>query len=112
MKGRPDPLLQRRGALARLLPRFREMLPGSLVFRRRRCGKANCICARGRAHWHRSAQLVIAQRGGAAKTYHVPHHQVQEVQRRLALRAELEAKVREILRLNLERWLAEKKPKP
>ena len=49
---------------------------------------------------------------GRRRPIHVPHHQVQEVQRRLALRAELEAKVREILRLNLERWLAEKKPKP
>ena len=112
MKGRPDPLLQLRGVLARLLPRFREMLPGALVFRSRRCGKPNCICAQGRAHWHRSAQLVIAQRGGPSKTYHVPHQQVQEVQQRLALRAELESKVREILRLNLQRWLAEKKSKP
>ncbi len=106
---RNDPQLERRGALARALARFREMMPGSLVFRSRPCGKAGCVCARGKKHWHSSFQLVLYQRGGTPKTYHVPQEQVPEVKARIALRKEFEEKVKGILRINLERWLSGKK---
>lgn len=104
-----DPELQRRAALARALGRFREMLPGALVYRRRPCGKSSCRCQQGKQHWHGSYQLVVPRKGSYARTYHVPNDQVGEVEQRIAQRKALEGKVREILQINLGRWLEGKK---
>lgn len=104
-----DPELQRRGALARALGRFRQMLPGALVYRRRPCGKSSCRCGQGKEHWHGSYQLVVPRKGSYSRSYHVPREQVEEIQSRLAERQELEAKVREILEINLRRWLRGKR---
>lgn len=110
MAGPPnDPELQRRGRLVRALGRFREMLPGALVYRRRRCGKSGCRCQQGKEHWHGSYQLVVPRRGSYSQTYHVPQDQVEEIESRLAQRKAFEGKFREILEINLRRWLKSKK---
>lgn len=43
-------LRARRSALAARLPEAGGLLPGTLVERRRRCGKGGCRCARGELH--------------------------------------------------------------
>ena len=104
-----DPELQRRGTLVRALGRFREMLPGALVYRRRACGKSGCRCQQGKEHWHGSYQLVVPRRGSYSQTYHVPQDQVEEIEARIAQRKAFEEKFREILGINLRRWLESKK---
>lgn len=104
-----DPQLHRRGVLARALGRFREMLPGALVYRLRPCGKPGCRCRQGKEYWHGSYQLVVSRRGAHPQTYHVPQEQVEEVEAHLAERKAFEGKFREILEINLERWLEGKK---
>jgi hypothetical protein len=49
-----------RSQLAQLLSR-RGVIRGTLLVRRRKCGKANCRCARGEGH--ESLFLVISQNG-------------------------------------------------
>lgn len=104
-----DAQLQRRGVLARSLGRFREMLPGALVYRRRPCGKSGCRCRLGKEHWHGSYQLVVPRRGSCSRTYHVPQDQVEEIEARIAQRKAFEGKFREILQINLRGWLETKK---
>lgn len=104
-----DPDLRRRGALARTLGRFREMLPGALVYRSRPCGKSSCRCQQGKEYWHSSYQLVVPRKGSYSQTYHVPQEQVEEVESRIAQRKTFEGKYREILEINLRRWLEGKK---
>jgi hypothetical protein len=104
-----DPELQRRGVLVRALGRFREMLPGALIYRRRPCGKSGCRCQQGREHWHGSYQLVVPRRGSYSQTYHVPTDQVDEIEAGIAQRKAFEGKFREILAINLRRWLETKK---
>jgi hypothetical protein len=85
------------------------MLPGSLVYRRRPCGKSGCRCQQGEEYWHASYQLVVPRRGSYSRTYHVPSDQVREIEASLAQRKAFEGKFREILEINLRRWLETKK---
>ena len=47
------------------------LLRGSLLVRRRVCGKPNCRCTLGREHEHESLYLVISQ-GGRTHQLYVP----------------------------------------
>jgi hypothetical protein len=85
------------------------MLPGSLVYRRRPCGKSGCRCQQDKQYWHASYQLVVPRRGSYSRTYHVPSHQVREIEARIGQRKAFEGKFREILEINLRRWLETKK---
>ena len=49
-----------RSQLAQLIDQ-RGLIRGSLLLRRRRCGKSNCKCARGDGH--QSLYLVVSQAG-------------------------------------------------
>ena len=62
MKSPPDPDLQTRGRIIRSFGALREMLPGSFVERKRRCGRPNCRCARGQLHGPYAYHF--ARRGG------------------------------------------------
>jgi hypothetical protein len=102
-----DSELQLRGRLVRSLGALREMLPGSFVERRRRCGKPSCRCADGK-HLHSQYQLsVLAE--GELKTYNVPAGQAQEVRRRVDLHRRFQRAAAMIATLNLRRWLRERK---
>jgi len=102
-----DPELQLRGRLVRSLGALRDMLPGSFVERRRRCGKPGCRCADGK-HLHSQYQLsVLAE--GELKTYNVPAAQAPEVRHRVGLHRRFQKAAAMIASVNLRRWLRERK---
>ena len=105
-----DPELQLRGRLVRSLGALRDMLPGSFVERRRRCGKPHCRCADGQ-HLHSQYQLSVLT-DGELKTYNVPLGQAAEVRRRVALHRRFQKAAALITALNLRRWLRARKPNP
>ena len=65
-----DPDLQTRGRLIRSLGALREMLPGSFVERKRRCGRPNCHCADGQ-NLHSQFQISVLV-DGKPKVFNVP----------------------------------------
>jgi len=95
-----SPDLKKRGALARRLLRYREMLPGSLVFTHTRCGKLNCLCAQGE-HLHPICQFVAKVRG-KTQTLYIPEDLVPWVQERFRLYKAFQEDAAEIGRINLE----------
>ncbi len=68
-------LWQAYAALARTLrtlQRGQPMVPGSLYLLRRKCGKPNCRCARGRLH---AAWVLTRSESGQSRLYSVPPDQ-------------------------------------
>ena len=60
------------GAAGRILKHFlrgQPMPPGSFYLQKRRCGKANCRCARGGLH---TAWVITRSQDGATRTFMVP----------------------------------------
>ena len=104
-----DSELQRRGQLVRSLGRWREMLPGTLVVRYRKCGKPTCRCARGQ-NLHLQRQLSVLL-DGKLKTIHIPDELVQQVQERVEMRRRFEQAAAAISHLNLRRLVRRKKEK-
>ena len=104
-----DPELELRGRLVRSLGALREMLPGSFVERQRACGKPNCRCADGE-HLHAQYQLSVLWEG-KGKTFHVPAEGAEEVRRRVDLHRRFQKAAAMIGKLNLRRWLRERKQK-
>jgi len=98
-----DPELVLRGRLARSLGALREMLPGSFIERRRKCGKPTCRCANGK-DLHPQFLLSVFS-AGVTKTYHIPAAMAEEVRQRVELRKRFEALAEEICRINLRRLL-------
>lgn len=74
MKG----LLERRKRLLAKLPPLDEVLRGSLVERRIRCGKASCRCAGGDLHG--AVYLSVTHRGGRTEQISLPAELVGAVQ--------------------------------
>lgn len=105
MPGEPD--LQSRGQLIRRLGRFREMLPGSFVENKRSCGRPNCHCADGKT-LHTQYQISVLI-DGQPKTFHVPKGMVDQVREKIALRQRFEAAAAVICKINLRRFLKERK---
>lgn len=71
---------QFRSKLAQLIGQ-RGLIRGSLLVRRRRCGKPTCKCARGEGH--QSLYLVISQ-GGRSRQLFVPKAYEQAVRQWVA----------------------------
>ena len=68
--------------LLRKLPDLREVLRGSLVERYRRCGKANCRCARRGDPGHGPAYyLMVTVAPGKTVQVYVPREQKEQVER-------------------------------
>lgn len=68
-----DDLLARRERLLASLPPLTELVRGSFVVRRLRCGKSDrCRCGRGLLH--RAAYLSVTFKGGATEQISVPRH--------------------------------------
>lgn len=101
-----DPDLRRRGRLVRSLAAWREMLPGSLVEGRRRCGKPNCRCADG-VHLHRAYQISVLWQG-QPRTFHVPAAWVEEVRARVEMARRFHEAAATIAEINLLRFLRRK----
>jgi hypothetical protein len=65
--GMSAPERQARSRLVQLLSQPRGILRGSLLVRRRVCGKPGCKCARGQKH--ESLYLVITDKGRTRQLY-------------------------------------------
>jgi len=111
MHSEHDPDLQSRGRLMRNLSALREMLPGSFVERRRKCGKPNCRCAQGKPEDLHVEFLLSALSQGKPRTFHIPAALVEEVRRRVELRRRFQLAGDTICAINLGRLLQRKPPK-
>ena len=106
-----DPELESRGRLVRSLGNLREMLPGSFVERRRKCGKPNCRCASGEPeHMHVQALLSVLSQG-KLQTVHIPAELVEEVRSKVELHKRLQQAEDTICDINLRRLLQRKQHK-
>ena len=103
-----DPELELRGRLVRSLGTLREMLPGSFVERRRKCGKPNCHCAQGKAEDLHVQCLLSVLRQGTLKTFHIPAGLAEEARRRVELHKRFQQAAAAIGQINLRRFLQRK----
>jgi len=103
-----DPERQTRGRLVRSLGALREMLPGSFVERRRKCGKPNCRCADGKPEHLHLQFLLSAMAEGKLQTFHVPADLAAETRSQVELHHRFEQTGAAIARINLRRWLRRK----
>lgn len=101
-----DPDLDLRGRLIRGLGALREMLPGSLVERGRKCGKPNCRCADGK-QLHREFLLSVVWEG-KPRTFHLSPELAEQVRAKVELRKRFEESAGKIAHLNLRRFLRQK----
>jgi hypothetical protein len=101
-----DPDLQLRGRLIRSLGQLREMLPGSVVERKRTCGRPNCHCADGK-DLHTQYQISVLV-DGQPKTFNIPAGLVEQVRQKIKLRHRFEVAAAAICKINLRRYLKEK----
>jgi hypothetical protein len=107
MKSPPDPDLELRGKLMRGLGSLREMLPGSFVERKRACGQPNCHCADGK-NLHSQFQISVLV-DGVPKALNIPAEVAEKVRQKIAMRRRFDDAAATICRLNLKRFLQEKK---
>ena len=106
-----DPELASRGRLVRSLGKLREMLPGSFVERRRKCGKPNCRCASGEPeHMHIQVLLSVLSQG-KLQTFHIPAELVEQVRSRVELHKRFQQAETAICDINLRRLLQRKQHK-
>lgn len=106
MKTPDDPDLKTRGRLLRSLGTLREMLPGSFVERKRRCGRPNCHCADGK-NLHSQFQISVLV-DGQPKVFHVPAQLIPKVRQQVEMRRRFDAAAATICGINLRRFLKEK----
>ena len=104
MPGNPE--LEARGRLIRSLGALREMLPGSFVERKRRCGRLNCHCADGKNLHTQYVVSVLVE--GKPKTFHIPAKLVEQVRQQVEMRRRFDAAAATICGINLRRFLNEK----
>jgi hypothetical protein len=107
MKKPREPDLELRGRLIRSLGSLREMLPGSFVERQRACGRPNCRCADGQ-DLHSQYQISVLM-DGKPKALHIPADVADKVREKIEMRHRFDAAAASICRINLKRFLIEKK---
>ncbi len=100
-----DPELEARGRWVRSLSALREMLPGSFVERRRKCGKPNCRCADGRPEHLHTQFLLSVLSEGKLHTFHIPHELAQQARSQVELHKRFQQVSAAICRINLRRLL-------
>ena len=101
-----DPQLETRGRLIRSLGALRDMLPGSFVERKRRCGRPNCHCADGNSP-HSQFQ-ISALVDGKPKVFNIPARLVPRVRQQVEMRRRFDAAAATICGINLRRFLQDK----
>jgi hypothetical protein len=106
MRPPEDPELTQRRRLLHQLSTWREMLPGSFVTVRRRCGKPTCRCADG-VHLHTAFQLSVVV-DGKPRAFHVPPAWAAEVRERVEMAKRFHEAAATICQINLRRWLRRK----
>ncbi len=100
------PRTETRGRLIRSLGSLREMLPGSFVERKRRCGRPNCHCADGK-NLHSQFQISVLV-DGKPKTLNIPAELADKVRQKIEMRRRFDAAAATICGINLKRFLKEK----
>ena len=101
-----DPHLELRGRLVRSLGSLRDMLPGSLVERKRACGRPNCHCADGKS-LHAQYQISVLV-DGRPKAFHVPAALVEQMRKQVEMHDRFDAAAATIRGINLRRFLKQK----
>jgi hypothetical protein len=101
-----DQDLNLRGRLIRRLGALREMLPGSFVERRRKCGKPTCHCADGK-QLHSAFQISVL-RDGKLQTFHIPAELAEEARTKVQLHRRFQEAAAAICQINLRRFLQRK----
>lgn len=101
-----DEELELRGRLVRTLGALREMLPGSLVERRRKCGKPSCHCADGR-QLHSGFQISVML-DGQLNTFHIPAELVDEARSKVEMHKQFQRAASTICKINMRRFLRRK----
>ena len=101
-----DQDLNLRGRLIRRLSALREMLPGSFVERRRKCGKPTCHCADGK-RLHSAFQISVL-RDGKLQTFHIPAELAEEARTKVQLHRRFQEAAAAICQINLRRFLQRK----
>ena len=97
--------LDSRGRLIRSLLALREMLPGSFVERRRKCGKPTCRCASGNPDQLHVEYLLSFWSQGKPRTLHIPATLVEEVRSGVELHKRFQQAETAICDINLRRLL-------
>ncbi len=105
-------LRQRRLALLETLRLPGEALPGSLALCYSRCGKPSCHCAQtkdspGHPGWQLSFRV-----GGRTRVERIPEAWVEEVRRRVEAGRAFREAVAEVLALNAELLVLERRQRP
>lgn len=104
-----DEELQTRGRLVRSLGALREMLPGSFIERRRKCGKPNCRCADGK-NLHPQFQISLLL-DGKPRTFNISSELAEEVRRQVEMHQRFRRTEDAICQINLRRFLRRKQKK-
>ena len=83
-----------------------DLLPGSLIMSRTRCGKATCHCAQGEGH---EAWTFTFMSDGKQRVERIPRDWVEEVRQRVKAGREFQDAVREVLTANAELLILSRK---
>jgi hypothetical protein len=103
--------LESRGRLIRSISALREMLPGSFVERRRKCGNPNCRCAQGAPEHMHPQFLLSVLFEGKPQAFHIPAELVDEVRGKVELHKRFQQAEAAICGINLRRLLQRKQHK-
>src|SRR5260370_9095594 len=76
-----------------------DLLPGSLIMSRTRCGKPTCHCAQGEGH---EAWTFTFMSDGKQRSERIPRDWVEEVRQRVQAGREFQDAVREVLTANAD----------
>ena len=76
-----------------------EALPGSLALTHRRCGRANCHCARGEGHPVWTLTFMVE---GRKRVERIPDDWVEEVRKRVDAGRRFNEAVKEVLAANAQ----------
>ena len=90
-------LEKRRAAIKHQIVEARDMRPGSLVERYRRCGKPGCHCAGKGAGGHGPSWSLTRAVGGKTVTRIIPPHAVEATQQQIAEYQRFRGLVRELV---------------
>jgi hypothetical protein len=101
--------LASRGKLVRSLGALREMLPGSFVERRRKCGKPNCRCAEGKPEDMHVQFLLSVLSKRKLTTFHIPAELAEQTRRQVEMHRRFQQAAAAICEINLRRLLRRKK---
>ena len=97
---RVEQLRKQRDAVKAALAEVGDLRPGSLVERYRRCGKANCHCAKPGAVGHGPSWSLTREVSGKTVTRVIPAGAVEQTRRQLAEHRHFRRLARDLVEVN------------